>query len=244
MTSGVAMSFARPLSEIPFSTFSLTVGERLTYDVSFGGIAAGHQSLEVAAHLIRHGEEVYELRSEAFPSSLFLKIYPFKDSKQSLISTKTLLPLRYEKEIEDRRYRAKFVVEFDRGRHRAIVWRDGIRQRREPLMPQDVLDELSMVYYLRAKNLIPGNRYEYTFFTGTRLYNVTVEALRYEYYNAPPPLGRVKVLRLRASDGFSAWITADAFRIPVRIEAPSRVSVKLTATLRAWSGIQGLPLSP
>lgn len=244
MASIVVASFARPLSETPFSTLSLSVGERLAYDVSFGGLAAGQQSLEVAAKRLWHGEEVYELRSEAVPSALLSKVYPFKDSKRSLISTTTLLPLHYEKEIEDRRYRAKFVVEFDRGRNRAVVWRDGTRQPREPLMPKDVLDELSMVYYLRAKNLIPGNRYKYTFFTGTRLYEVTVEALRYEYYNAPAPLGRVKVLRLQASDGFSAWITADAFRIPVRIEAPSRVSVKLTATLRAWSGVQGLPLPP
>jgi hypothetical protein len=178
------------------------------------------------------------------PSPLLSKVYPFRDSKTSFVTASDLLPLRYEKEIEDRRYRAHFVVEFDRNRNRATVWRDGNRESREPVMPEDVLDELSMVYHLRMKELIPGNRYEYTFFTGTKLYDVTVEALRYEYFTAPEPLGRVRVLRLRASDGFSAWITADEYRLPVRIEAPSKVSAKLVATLSGWSGVPGLPSCP
>jgi hypothetical protein len=245
LASVVLTSAAQPLKDTRFvAPLPLSVGERLSYDVRFGKIAAGQQSLQVVAKRELRGTDVYELRSESLPSALLSKVYNFHDAKTSFVAAANLLPIRYEKEIEDRRYRANFVVDFDRSRNRATIWRDGNRQQREPVMPEDVLDELSMVYHLRTKDLIPGNRYEYSFFTGTKLYDVTVEALRYEYYTAPAPLGRVKVLRLRASDGFSAWITADAYRIPVRIEAPLKISAKLTATIRAWSGVRGLPSFP
>ncbi|MBM3214499.1 DUF3108 domain-containing protein [Candidatus Poribacteria bacterium] len=232
---------AHPLDAAPFlEPMPVRAGESLVYDVKLGRLSAGTQSLDVTAQPSVGGERVLRLVSDAAPSPLLDKVYHFKDRKVSYISAATMLPTRYEKLIEDRSYRGDFSVAFDRDLNTATVWRDGKREQRDRKMPQGVLDELSMVYYLRTKDLVPGVRYEYTFFTGTRLFDVAVDVLRYEYYTAPAPLGRVKTLRLQASDGFSVWITADERRIPVRIEAPIRVFGKLVATLRGWSGIPGI----
>jgi hypothetical protein len=81
-------------------------------------------------------------------------------------------------------------------------------------------------------------------FTGRKLVPVEVEVLSLYYYTAPLPLGRLPVFRVRASDGLVVWITADARRVPVKIEAPVKSFGTLVATLRACRGLIEVDDSP
>jgi hypothetical protein len=234
VAAGVA---AYPLWQVPFlQPLPIHVGEVLTYDVRLGPLSAGEQTLHVVREAVHRGRSVYVVESRSTPSDLLSRVYHFRDFKRSYIDADTFFPLRYEKRIEDRSYRGNFIVEFDRAAHRASVWRDGVRQN-DIAVPEAVQDELSMAYSLRMKNLRAGERYAYTFFTGTTVIPVEVQVVRQEYYgDGPAALGKVRVHRLEASDGFGFWITADRHRIPVRIEAPVRVKAlgKMVAVLRSW----------
>ena len=231
----------RPLAEVPYlSPHPLQVGETLVYDVKLGALSAGVQSITVVEETTDWDEPVYRIESDARTAALMSRIYHFRDHKVTYVRTRDLLPVRYEKQLEDRKYRGEFVVDFDRDNDVAEVWRNG---KRDPDvdMPPNVLDELSMIYYLRSKELRVGDTYEYTFFTGKQLIPVSVLVKSRYYVNVPEPVGKTPVYRLESDDGYVVWITADEHRIPVRIEAPAKVFGKLVATLRTCENVRGLP---
>jgi hypothetical protein len=231
----------RPLAELPYlSPHPLQVGETLIYDVKLGALSAGTQSITVVEETTDWDEPLYRIESEAHTSALLSRIYHFRDHKVTHIRKRDLLPVRYEKQLEDRSYRGDFVVEFDRDANAAEVWRNGKRGA-DVDVPPDVLDELSMIYYLRSKELRVGDTYEYSFYTGKQLIPVSVLVKSRYYVKVPEPVGKTPVYRLESDDGYVVWITADEHRIPVRIEAPAKLFGKLVATLRTCENVRGLP---
>ena len=239
--TGAGYRMRRPLSEIPFLNPSpLQVGETLVYDVKLGGFSAGTQSVTVVEETTDWDEPVYRIESDAHTSPLLSRIYHFRDHKVSYVRKSDLLPVRYEKQLEDGAYRGDFVVDFDRDAEVAHVWRNGARDP-DVVAPDDVLDELSMIYYLRSKEMRIGDTYEFTFFTGKQLIPVSLLVKSRHLVAVPQPVGRTPGYRLESEDGYVVWITADEHRIPVRIEAPAKVFGSLVATLRTCENVRGLP---
>ena len=240
-TGAVGYRVTRPLSELPYlSPHPLQVGETLVYDVKLGALNAGTQSITVVEETTDWDEPLYRIESDAHTSALLSRIYHFRDHKVTHIRKDDLLPVRYEKQLEDRSYRGNFVVEFARDSGIAEVWRNGKRGA-DVHVPADVLDELSMIYYLRSKELRVGDRYEYAFYTGKQLISVSILVKSRYYVDVPAPVGKTPVYRLESDDGYVVWITADEHRIPVRIEAPAKLFGKLVATLRTCENVRGLP---
>ncbi|MDE0021299.1 MAG: DUF3108 domain-containing protein [Candidatus Poribacteria bacterium] len=218
-----------PLHKAPaLEPLPIKVGERLEYKVKLGIIGAGTQTMEIAAKETMNGAPVFKLLSKSQPSSALKRIYSFYDEKTSYIHLNTLLPIRYEKDIQDRSYKAKFLVRFDRSADEAKVWKDGAFESTVSLKPF-TQDELSMIYYMRSRDLRPGETYTYDFFTGRKVHSVKIHVKSRVFVDAPKPIGKRPALRIEASDGFRMWLTADADRLPVKIEAP----VKFFGTLKA-----------
>jgi hypothetical protein len=237
----VSFPMRRSLSEVAFlNPRPLQVGETFVYDVTLGALNAGTQSITVVEETNDWDEPVYRIESDAHTSALLSRVYHFRDHKVTYIRKRDLLPVRYEKQLEDRAYRGDFVVDFDRDNHTAAVWRNGARQP-DVAMPDDVLDELSMIYYLRSKEMRIGDTYEFTFFTGKQLIPVSLLVKSRHRVAVPAPVGKTDVYRLESEDGYVVWITADEHRIPVRIEAPAKVFGRLVATLRTCENVRGLP---
>ena len=219
------------------------VGEHLQYDVRLGMLPAGSQTLRVIDERIQDGTPIYQLQSISSPSSLLSRVYHFADERTSFVRKDDLLPIRYVKDTEDGSYRAHYVVEFDRRDCRASVWKDGDLDR-EWDVPEHVQDELSMIYLLRSKTLDVGGTYEFSMFTGREIVPVKVNVLSRVYFEAPAPIGKVPVFRLRASNGLVVWITDDEYRIPVRIEADVKIFGSLVATLKGSNGLVNGHTSP
>ncbi len=146
-----------PLSpgDRPWST-----GETLTYDLDvFGVVKAGTLQLTVERPL--SGGSVVPLRARARTVSSVADVKPFTGVALSWVDAGTLLPERYRDEAEeggarkvsDTRIRPKgpeLVIESRYGDRtaKAAFPRDG-----------EVLDAVSVVYYLRAAHLAPGDRF-------------------------------------------------------------------------------------
>ena len=231
----------RRLSDIPFlAPFPLQVGETLVYDVKLGPISAGTQSVSVVEEIADWDQPVYRIESDAHTSPLLSRFYHFRDHKVTHVRKSDLLPVRYEKQLEDQSYRGDFRVEFNRDTDTAEVWRNGARDPDVPV-PGDVLDELSMIYALRSKEMRIGDTYEFTVFTGKQLIPVSLLVKSRHLVSVPEPVGKTPVYRLGSDDGYAVWITADEHRIPVRIEAPAKGFGRLVATLRTCENVRGLP---
>ena len=208
--------------------FPLKVGEILTYTVKIAGISAGKQVTEVVQQTTIDGIDVYRLTSESRTNSVFSKFYNFQDLKESYITTDQLYPVRFTKNLEEPSYQADVKVNF--------FCEDGVAEysKNEACktikVPMGTQDELSMVYFVRSKDLKVGRTYTFPVLIKDAVQDVVLTAYRREVMKTEA-LGRVETIALRTSHGYLIWLTNDERRFPVRIEAETRVG-KLVGTLK------------
>ena len=208
--------------------FPIKVGEILTYKVKIAGISAGKQVTEVVQQTTIDGNDVYRLTSESRTNSVFSKFYNFQDLKESYITTDQLYPVRFTKNLEEPSYQANVKVNF--------FCEDGVAEYskneacKKIKVPMGTQDELSMVYFVRSKDLKVGRTYTFPVLIKDAVQDVVLTAYRREVMKTEA-LGRVETIALRTSHGYLIWLTNDERRYPVRIEAETRVG-KLVGTLK------------
>jgi hypothetical protein len=129
-------------------------------------------------------------------------------------------PLQYRKKITDGGYKGSVVVDFDQVNQVARIVKD--RKRSELRIPKGIQDELSMIYLLRTKEIEVGERYEFPALVGTRALNASIAVLRTEELRTA--LGTLKTIVVKAIPrDITMWLTNDAARIPVRMEASTKI---------------------
>ena len=205
----------------------IKVGEILTYNVKIAGLSAGKQVTQVVKETTLNGQQVYHLTSESQTDSLFAKLYHFRDWKESYVTTSQLYPVRHVKSLEDRKYRAHVEIDFDG--ENGIAQYSKNKNHKVIEVPIGIQDELSMVYFLRSKQLKVGQSYNFPILVKDRTREARLTIYRREMMKTEA-LGRVETMALRTSHGYLIWLTNDNRRIPVRIEAETRIG-KLIATL-------------
>lgn len=209
--------------------FPIKVGEILTYTVKIAGISAGKQVTEVVRRTTIDGHDVYHLTSESRTNSVFAKFYRFQDLKESYITTEQLYPVRFTKDLEEASYRASVKVNF--------LCEDGVAEYskneacKKIKVPLGTQDELSMVYFVRSKDLKVGRTYTFPVLIKDAVQDVVLTGYRREVMKTEA-FGRVETIALRTSHGHLIWLTNDEHRFPVRIEAETRVG-KLVGTLKS-----------
>ncbi len=225
----VTVSSAQPLLEQPtIEGGSLRSGEVLEYSAKVRGIPAGTQIMQVNGKTSLGGYEVYHVESIARAAKLFSVFYPFSNQSESFISSKHFHPLHYRKKIVDGSYRGSMSVHFDQVNQVAKIVKD--RRRTELSVPAGIQDELSMIYLLRTKEIEVGRSYEFPALIGTEALSASVRVLRIEELKTA--LGTLKTIVVKAIPrDITVWLTNDSARIPVKIEASTKIG-KLVFNLK------------
>jgi len=227
--------FARSLVETEnISPHPLRLGEKLTYQVKYRGLPAGKRTDQVMAETELNGQNVYHIRSEAKTRSLF-RLYHFRNQQETYLIPTVLSPAQFRNQLEDRKYRATVTVNFSEGKaeYEKVSQRNpkAPQKRDKKLleMPVGTQDELSMLYFLRCKQLSLGKTYFFPLLAKGKVQKATLTVERREVFKSKP-LGSVRTLVLRTSNDSLLWVTDDSRRLPVRIEAKTKIG-KMTATL-------------
>jgi hypothetical protein len=218
---GIPVSSAQPLLDQPtIENGSFRSGEVLKYSVKVRGIPAGTQTMQVNGKRLLNGYEVYHVESVSKASSFFNIFYSFSSRSESFIHSKKFHPLLYRKKIRDGGYRGSTAVDFDQANQVAKVVKD--KKRTELHVPAGIQDELSMIYLLRTKEIEVGQKYEFPALIGTKALEANVVVLRTEKLKTA--LGTLKTIVVKAiPKDITMWLTNDSARIPVRIEASTKV---------------------
>ena len=225
---GTSVSTAQPLLDQPtIKDGSPRSGEVLKYSVRVRGIPAGTQIMRVNGKKSLNGYEVYHVESISKASSFFNIFYPFNDRSESFIHSKNHHPLRYRRKIRDGGYRGSIAMDFDPVNQVARIVKD--RKRTELHVSTGIQDELSMIYLLRTKDIEVGRKYEFPALVGTKTLKASVAVLRIEELKTA--LGTLKTIVVKAiPKDITMWLTNDAARVPVRIEANTKIG-KLVSNL-------------
>lgn len=238
-------------------------GELLSYDVAFLGIRTGKVNLRVGERTSMDGVTTYPLHGQA-RSDGFLEVLGNFDARMvSFFDPATLLPVRMVNRTVSRQpFKDQPTVSREDGAFApATIGPDGpvggdvnarltrsgpdgaINRRARLKSSADVVDLLSIVYYLRSRELPPGAAFCFELYHRRRLWRVDgrvgdVELVR-------PPLGARRARRLetmvRRLGGIhpppprpvTVWMSDDADRLPVLVSSPTdqgpHIEVRLLA---------------
>ena len=201
-------------------------GETLAFDLDLlGMVKAG--TLELTVERPMSGGRVVPLRARARTGAGADALRAFAGVALSWVDARTLLPERYHDEAEERGVHKVSDARIPRdGAEVHISYQYG-EKRGEATFPRqgEVLDALSAIYYLRAAQLPPGERFCFDLIANRRFWRLegTVAA---KPERVDTPAGRFDTLRVdavaRRADQPAAparpihlWISTDARRLLV-----------------------------
>ena len=212
----------------------LRVGEKLTYDIRWKKLPAGKRTDWIVEEKGVNGVAVYRIQSEMKTRALF-RPYKFRSQQETYLNPATLSPIRFQNYVQDRKFQVAVTVNFHDGQvdyERVSRPNPKAPQKREAKVleiPTGTQDELSMLYFLRSKQLALGETYFFPLIAKGKVLKAKLTVERREFVKNKK-LGKVETLVLRTSEGGRFWITDDARRLPVKIETTGKISLKATLT--------------
>ena len=205
------------------------VGERLTYDVNWSAyLVAGTAVATVAEKRPSLDRTAYYIVADGRPAPLLSRLYNLFYKMDTLLDSQTLLPHRGSVYIEEGANRHLAVTRFDRTAHTAsFEVEDDPPLAVTFAVPPQVQDGLSALYVLRAMTFKPGDRLMLPVTDEGALYRLQMEVGASERVSVP--LGSMNAWNLKtaildaqgapAMTNVTIWISTDARRLPVKIEA-------------------------
>ena len=226
--AGVASSAGQPqpnrAAAVPFA-----IGESLTFDVTWSAyLVAGTAVTRVVERRAASGSTAYLIVAEGRPVPLLARLYRLFYKIDTLLDSSTLLPHRSEFLAEEGSFKRVAITTFDRERRKAAYeLREDTTLKLELDVPPQAQDGLSALYVLRAMSFTRGQRVTLPIVDDGALYSVQMEATAVEQVRVP--FGTVDAWNLRvsiadeqgqpAARNAALWITNDARRLPVKMQA-------------------------
>jgi len=209
------------------------VGETLTFDVSWSSfVVAGTAVATVKERRpTAANPSAYYIVAEGRPLPLIAKLYSLYYKMDTLLDTATLLPQQMTLYSEEGRRQRLGTTRFDRTARRAFFEVSGdtavATTRTDVTVPAQVQDGLSALYAVRASSISAGTKLSYPIIDEGSLYNVSMQASNSERIRVP--LGDIPTWKLGVrivdaqgqpvGDNIAVWISSDARRLPVKMQA-------------------------
>ncbi len=221
-------------------------GERLSFSVTYLGMAAGDADLEVLPYKFLGGRKVYHVRALARSGRIFSLFYRLEDTLESFFDFEGLFSHRFHLNLDESKQTRDALELNDSEKGQSFYWNrlnhesKGSVETRDffPMVPLSQ-DSLSALYYLRTLPLRTGEQVEFPVISEGKTWNARVTVLRREVVDSP--MGKVPAIVLRPETQFqgalqkkgdsSIWLTDDDRRLILRLEAQVRVGT-VVATLK------------
>lgn len=204
------------------------VGETLTYDVSWSNfVSAGTATVAVREKKPSYGSTAYYVVAEGRPNTILSRLYTLYYKADTLIDAYTLGSQRgsvYSQEGRRTRFKA---TRFNRDARTATYEvRTATVVTRDLEVAADAQDALAAIYALRAMPLAAGRTIEIPVSDSGKTYRVTMAVGRPEQVETA--LGTVRAWKIvptvvddrgQATSAMTVWLSDDARRLPVRLQA-------------------------
>jgi hypothetical protein len=223
-TPAAAARATGPEKVVPFKP-----GEMLTYDVSWSDtLTAGSATLTVRDKRASFGSTAYYLVAEGRPTSLLSKVYSVYYKADTLVDAYTLFPQRGSVFSQENGRQRMKETKFDQGKRAATFqMRTSTTMTQDQALPGPTHDGLSALTAMRSMTFAPGASSVLTVADSGYLYRVTLNVGAKE--TIATPLGGLPAWKIVPSirdskgqvvgGGLAVWISDDARRLPVRIQA-------------------------
>ena len=206
-------------------------GETLDYDLIWLKMTGGRARMTIAPQPADVNN--YRITSFAKSSSAFSHIYHVREEIESVVSSANFTTLRYHKSL----------LEGPSHKDETVLYADGVATRKGKTypVPTPVFDPLSLMYYLRTQELVPGRSLRFTVFADKKTYDVVANVTKRETIGAPAGTFKTVVVEPEMRAGglyrdedskLTIWYSDDAAHLPVRIRSDVKIG-SITMTLRS-----------
>lgn len=229
------LAFFPACGELPFP-----VGETLKYHISWNGIPVAWAESSAQMETFE-GREVLALRVRAKTYSFFNRIFKVDDLNESLVDPKTLLPIRYTKNIKEGGYRCHEVTTFDFETLTAhFAQQINKKAEKTYAIEPDTRDLISFMYFLRSELLEENRVSTYRVMSDERIYELILNAYDLDKIDLPNykrDVPSLKIVPEAKFDGLfvrkgkvTVWVSRDPRRLLTfaKIKVPfGRARIKL-----------------
>jgi hypothetical protein len=222
---------------VPFKT-----GEVLEFDIGWSSyLTAGAATVTVKEKKPSYGSLAYYVVAEGRPTPLLSKLYTLYYKVDTLIDAYSLLPQRGALYVEEgKRHRLKTTTFNQAAKTATYEVQTATHVQKELTLPGFTQDALSALYVLRSIPMKAGDKFNMPVTDAGDVYKVQMQVGAVE--SIQTPIGTINALKIVPAvaaakgttppRGLAIWISDDARRLPLRIEALLPVG-KFTITLRA-----------
>ena len=221
---------------VPFAT-----GEVLEFDVGWSSyLTAGTATVSVKEKKPSYDSVAYYVVAEGQPTPLLSKLYTLYYKADSLIDAYSLLPQRGSLYVrEGKRQRMKTTTFNQAAKTAKYEVQTATRVERDLSIPAFTQDALSALYVLRSIPMKPGEKFNMPVTDAGDIYKVQMQVGVVEPVKSG--IGTVNGLKIvpvvtttkgTPPRGLALWLSDDARRLPLKIEAQLAVG-KFTVTLRS-----------
>nr|MBN2277589.1 DUF3108 domain-containing protein [candidate division Zixibacteria bacterium] len=209
------------------------IGEILQFDIGYGFINAGYATMEVKDLIEYNGRPCYLLISTANSNRFFSSFYRVEDRVESVFDARGLFSWHFEKKLSEGSYQANKSYSFDQENHRVIYENDTLD------INNYIQDALSILYYVRTRDLKIGESIYVDNFTDGKSYPMEVRVLQKETVKVKAGKFDCLVVEpLLLSAGIfqhegrlKVWLTDDRLKLPVLMKSKvlvGSISAELT----------------
>ncbi|HEU0175865.1 MAG TPA: DUF3108 domain-containing protein [Blastocatellia bacterium] len=221
---GIDPESAPKPKEYPF-----VVGERLSYDISWGSFSSvGKSSFEVRQQGMFNGNPVIEFFGEASSVGAARTLFDVNDQVSSLVLMDSLVPIRTDLRLREGKRFKRTSATYDRSRNLMSLSNGS-----QTNIPSGAFDILSLFYAIRAADLKIGMTRDFTFFdANNRPQRLTIKVIKQESIGGPlgardalrvdilapqpaKPLPAQTILAQTQTILAQTWISSDARRMPL-----------------------------
>lgn len=213
--------------------------ESLTFSLRYGFVHAGEATLTMKqtdqlrrSAAFGGGEAprlAYRVTSMATSNGFVDKFYKVRDVNRSWIDTETLRSLAFSKVIREGTFKRDEWYQYYPEKHRFLYQRrsrDNQIAYRQGVMPENVQDVLSALYYVRTQKLEVGKDVIIDVNTGDN-WPMVVKVLEKDTVKTPlgkfdcfvvEPIMRAEGIFIQKGHDLKVWLTDDERKMPVRME--------------------------
>jgi uncharacterized protein DUF3108 len=226
-------------------TVPFKAGETLEYDIGWSSfLTAGTAVVAVKDKKPSFGSTAYYIVAEGRPTAIVSKLYTLYYKADTLLDSYSLLPQRGSLYSEEgKRHRLKTTT-FNQGAKQATYEVETRTLVKKNLaIPGFTQDALSAIYVLRSIPFKPGEKFNMPVSDNGNIYKVQMQVGAAEPVQTG--MGTISGLKITpvitgpdkdAPRGLALWISDDARRLPLKMEAQLLVG-KFTVTLRQAGGV-------
>ena len=214
------------------------VGEKLTFDVRYGFLTAGHATMEVKEMItVKDSFSAYHIVSIAQSTKTFDLFFKVRDRVESILDSRGIFSWGFTKNLREGAYKFDLFVDYDQLYGKANI--EMIRYHNdEPLrikekedfelkIPKYVIDVLGAFYYVRTQPLRLGEPILIPNHDNKKIYNLKVIVQRREEVKVKAGKFKCVVVqpRLKGDAIFKqkgklwVWLTDDELKIPVQMKS-------------------------